>query len=241
MFDMGDDGVEPEGACINLRYWRNTFINILNPVSLAPITVGPVYVWRNIQYNHHEGAYKVSNDTDGPVFEYNNTVITTIPETNGIQASGPWENLHFRNNIISATAEFNLAPGETRTVKARWPKESIPSIPSGATQRHGCILAEIYNPEDLLLDDIEEVKQHMNEQGMAVFQWPERLEVVPGWPLTAVNKINKRLLRAYITTKLLQEEEIDKELADEFLKRDKLAVDDILTGKVRIDFAGKPS
>ena len=54
----------------------------------------------------------------------------------------------FRDNIISATAEFNLAPGETRTVEARWPKELIPPIPTGATQRHGCILAEIYNPED---------------------------------------------------------------------------------------------
>lgn len=54
----------------------------------------------------------------------------------------------FRNNIISATAEFNLAPGETRTVKARWPKELIPAIPTGASVRHGCILAEIYNPED---------------------------------------------------------------------------------------------
>jgi hypothetical protein len=54
----------------------------------------------------------------------------------------------FRDNIISATAEFNLAPGETRTVKARWPEELIPAIPAGASKRHGCILAEIYNPED---------------------------------------------------------------------------------------------
>lgn len=54
----------------------------------------------------------------------------------------------FRNNTISATAEFNLAPGETRTVKARWPREAIPAIPTGADKRHGCILAEIYNPED---------------------------------------------------------------------------------------------
>ena len=54
----------------------------------------------------------------------------------------------FRDNIISATAEFNLTPGETRTVKARWPKDLIPPIPTNATKLHGCILAEIYNPED---------------------------------------------------------------------------------------------
>lgn len=54
----------------------------------------------------------------------------------------------FRNSIINAAIEFNLAPGETRTIKARWPKESIPPIPTGAEKRHGCILAEIYSPED---------------------------------------------------------------------------------------------
>lgn len=54
----------------------------------------------------------------------------------------------FRDNIISATVEFTLDPGATKTVEARWPKELIPPIPTGATQRHGCILAEIYNPED---------------------------------------------------------------------------------------------
>ncbi len=54
----------------------------------------------------------------------------------------------FRNNIISASAEFELAAGETRTIYARWPKEYIPAIPPGETQLHGCILAEIYNPVD---------------------------------------------------------------------------------------------
>lgn len=54
----------------------------------------------------------------------------------------------FRDNIINAILEFNLAPGETRTIKAKWPKDLIPAIPTGSTKRHGCILAEIYNPED---------------------------------------------------------------------------------------------
>ncbi|MFZ5773292.1 MAG: M36 family metallopeptidase [Thermodesulfobacteriota bacterium] len=54
----------------------------------------------------------------------------------------------FRNNIISAVAEFDLAPGETRTIWGRWDKDLIPAIPPGQTQLHGCILAEIYNPVD---------------------------------------------------------------------------------------------
>lgn len=84
----------------------------------------------------------------------------------------------------------------------------------------------------------EEMKRHMNEQGVAVFQWPERLEIVSSWPLTSANKINRRLLRAHITTRLFQEGKVDKELGDAYLKGDKLTLDDILTGKVSLDFSG---
>jgi hypothetical protein len=76
---------------------------------------------------------------------------------------------------------------------------------------------------------------------MAVFQHPERLEIVHGWPLTAVNKIDKRKLRAYVTTKLFQEHVIEKSFGDEYLKQDKITIDDILSARVKIEFSGTPS
>lgn len=87
----------------------------------------------------------------------------------------------------------------------------------------------------------EEVQECMKQQGIALYQWPERLEVVKGWPLTGLNKIDKRLLRAHITRKLFEEGTINKESGDEFLKKDKLVLDDLISGKVRIDFIGSPS
>lgn len=87
----------------------------------------------------------------------------------------------------------------------------------------------------------EDIQQFMKEQGVAVFQWPERLDVVRGWPLTALNKIDKRLLRAYITAKLVAEGAITTELGDEFLKKDKLTISDIINGKVKITFTGSLS
>ncbi len=54
----------------------------------------------------------------------------------------------FRDHIISGAVGYDLAPGATATVKARWPKALIPPIPTGATVRHGCIFAEVYNPAD---------------------------------------------------------------------------------------------
>lgn len=62
--------------------------------------------------------------------------------------STPVYPVDFRNNIISSVAEFDLAPGETRTIWGRWNKDLIPVIPAGQTSLHGCILAEIYNPVD---------------------------------------------------------------------------------------------
>ncbi len=80
----------------------------------------------------------------------------------------------------------------------------------------------------------EEVQQFMKEQGIAVFQWPERLELVTTWPLTGLIKIDKRLLRAYITSQLVAEGAISIELADEFLKKDKLAMADLKSGRVEL-------
>ncbi len=56
----------------------------------------------------------------------------------------------FRDNIISAKAEFNLVPGATRIVKARWPKDLI-------IQTQGYILAEIYNPDDHVPEAVTDI------------------------------------------------------------------------------------
>jgi hypothetical protein len=45
--------------------------------------------------------------------------------------------------LTAAKIGFDLAPGETRIVKARWPKEDIPPVGS-----HGCLLALVFDPDD---------------------------------------------------------------------------------------------
>ncbi len=89
--------------------------------------------------------------------------------------------------------------------------------------------------------NFDEIVGYLKREGMAVFQLPERLEIVEGWPLTAVNKIDKRRLRAYVTTKLFQEKVIEKSFGDEYLKRDKITIDDVLSSKIKIEFSGSPS
>lgn len=47
--------------------------------------------------------------------------------------------------LTAVVVGFDLAPGETQIVKARWPKADIP--PAGS---HGCLLALVYNSDDAL-------------------------------------------------------------------------------------------
>ncbi|MFB3915878.1 MAG: AMP-binding protein [Terriglobales bacterium] len=87
---------------------------------------------------------------------------------------------------------------------------------------------------------LKDVTGFLKGLGVAVYELPERVEVVEGWPLSPINKIDKRQLRAYITAKAFQEGEITRERAEEYLKRDKYSLDDLLAGRVKIPFIGTP-
>ena len=100
-----------------------------------------------------------------------------------------------------------------------------------------CAIVEPIKGEEI---NSEEIIDFLKKEGISLFELPERVEIVGGWPLTAVNKIDKRRLRAYITAKLFEEDVIDNEFGDEYLKRDKITIDDVLSGRIRIEFAGTP-
>lgn len=100
---IGDDVVEPEGACINNRFRNNVADHLLNGISLAPITWGPAWVMRNRMTDYEESGFKVSNDSDGRVYLFHNTCFTDRPDHNGMGVSGPFTNMVFRNNIVRGT------------------------------------------------------------------------------------------------------------------------------------------
>ncbi len=101
-----------------------------------------------------------------------------------------------------------------------------------------CIFVQPVIGETIALNDITD---YLKRQGMATYELPERLEVVSGWPLTAKNAIDKRLLRAYITARALEEGAITGQQADEYLGRDKLSLAELRQGKIRIEFMQKPN
>ena len=111
ILDVGDDGLEPEGSGINLRMWNNVIINSLCAVSLAPITYGPTYVFRNICINFTLLGVKLNSEypSNGWKYLYHNTfyVSRTImsSEWGSVQtvigSSGAvYSRLVTRNNIF---------------------------------------------------------------------------------------------------------------------------------------------
>ena len=135
----------------------------------------------------------------------------------------------------------NIYPEAVEALLMRHPKIEFCATVGIPDVRLGESLGVFVQPVKGETITLDEIAAHMKEKGMSIFQCPERLEIVNGWPLSPSQKINKRLLKAYITTKLYQEGAIDKEYANSYLKLEKVDVDSILSGEVQIEFAGTPT
>ena len=114
VYRAGDDGMETDGTCSNVRIWRNTFHDVLMGISLAPVYDGPVYAIRNLIYrtgvgnNDYSGSpfkFNSGYDKSGPMYLFHNTADAALPGNNGlyIKAPGTWEMIYARNNIWAGT------------------------------------------------------------------------------------------------------------------------------------------
>jgi hypothetical protein len=114
VYRAGDDGLETDGQCSNVRIWKNTFHDVLNGISLAPVYTGPVYAIRNVIYrtgvgnNNYTGSpfkFNSGYDTSGPMYLFHNTCDAALPGNNGlcIQTPGTWSLIYARNNIWAGT------------------------------------------------------------------------------------------------------------------------------------------
>ncbi len=116
VYNMGDDGMETDGRCSNVRIWGNTFHDVLMGISLAPVYNGPVYAIRNLIYrtgvgnNDYTGSpfkFNSGYDTSGPMYLFHNTAdaALTAPRSNGlyVKEPGTWELIYARNNVWAGT------------------------------------------------------------------------------------------------------------------------------------------
>ena len=114
VYRAGDDGMETDGRCSNVRIWSNTFRDVLMGISLAPTYTGPTYAIRNLIYrtgvgnNNYTGSpfkFNSGYGQSGPMYLFHNTADAVLPGNNGlyIKAPGTWELIYARNNVWAGT------------------------------------------------------------------------------------------------------------------------------------------
>jgi len=112
---INDDPLEPEGACLQVKFFDNTSEQSLMGISLAPINIGPVWIHHNSFWRTRSSGLKLNNTPVGPMLIYHNTFYTDVADTNCVTTGAAgWSNTILRNNILHGTRyvfEDILGPG----------------------------------------------------------------------------------------------------------------------------------
>lgn len=106
-----DDGLEPEGACINQRFRKNLVDFAHIGISLAPVTQGPVWVLHSVFSNFSGRGIKWDRNSDGIALIYHNTFWTDSRTASGMDFISPAHNATLRNNVFQGNAYgFDASP-----------------------------------------------------------------------------------------------------------------------------------
>ncbi len=103
MREHGDDGLEPEGAAVNVRMWNNVIRGVKNAISLAPIEVGPTWIVRTLIDGYQDNALKLNNGSTGWIVLYHTTAAplagADYPGAQAMTPTIPFGPVLARNNI----------------------------------------------------------------------------------------------------------------------------------------------
>ncbi len=114
-----DDGISLDGNACNVRVWENTITRTCAGISVAPVLIGPAYIFRNTLYDpepHWQPGtlgIKGANAGTGHVYVYHNTIaydnlnVGAKDSTYNFgmsQAGADISNIYFKNNVISSAS-----------------------------------------------------------------------------------------------------------------------------------------
>lgn len=114
IYDTRDDAVEADGLCVGARVWHNDLHEAENPVSIAPIAPGPIFLVRNLIHGSWgQAAFKMNTNggvdsQSRNVFAYHNTAVradagTLVNLWYALEGehSVPIHRYVFRNNVFA--------------------------------------------------------------------------------------------------------------------------------------------
>lgn len=124
--DLGNDAIEAEPYCANVRIWGNRIREVMMGISAAPAGPGPTWILRNVAYRFGAArgrevwlasALKFNTfdkQASGPVLVYHNTFFTDIANVDAVALLEPSQVafVRARNNVIAGTrhAVFKVSP-----------------------------------------------------------------------------------------------------------------------------------
>ena len=130
-FDLGDDGVETDGHCVNVRLWGNRFHDTLSGVSLAPVEGGPVFCLRNQIYRIGAGisqagyiglSFKLNVDDgdSGAIYLLHNTVDAQRPGNDGFEFLSRARGRSFSRATTFSQEHYTRSRTRTRPSPRTW-------------------------------------------------------------------------------------------------------------------------
>lgn len=102
---IADDAIELDTShAINTLLFGNTIRDCGHGISQTPVYTGPVFAFYNTIADTHDGGLKVGAGTTAVSWYAQNTFTAASPGGWVLDGSpgGPVENLHFRNNVLTA-------------------------------------------------------------------------------------------------------------------------------------------
>jgi non-ribosomal peptide synthetase component E (peptide arylation enzyme) len=112
---------------------------------------------------------------------------------------------HGRCKDLIIRGGYNISPEEVETIVSGHPKVQEVAAVGYPDERLGertCVFVVAKPNEAITLD---EIVTFLDEEGVAKYKYPERLEIVDALPRNAVNKVLRRTLREMLQEKLKAE------------------------------------
>jgi hypothetical protein len=135
-----DDAIESEGANANVRIWGNFITNTFVKIAIASVSIGPIYIWRNVAGTSRYSPFGTTDEDEhgpflkagsrnryngGRIFVFHNTLLQPPPPA-GLQKTlgcniglssygGDVLNMTSRNNVLHIVSERSASIGSRTT------------------------------------------------------------------------------------------------------------------------------
>ena len=158
-----DDAIESEGGNCNVRIWGNYMSDVFVGVACASVSVGPLYVWRNVSAVHRvapgdsSGGFLKTSDRmgGGKIFVFHNTMLQppgaagakkTLGASVGMGWGGPMTNVTSRNNVFHVTRQAIADRARVAINDYDYDLFSAPFAAADGQEKHGVRGAPQYAP-----------------------------------------------------------------------------------------------